>query len=228
MLTIQRNDTINSLKRTIINAGEAIGSINFVRLQRFTIFVKLHWQPMKKSEAYREMTDSELLAAVRDGDARAFDAIFLRWYPQVYKFLLALVKEEALAKDLSQSVFMKVWLHREWLDPSKSFKNYLLVLSRNGALDVFKSKRHLIMANVQVSHEEPSPDRTDHLAEFAEAQSRLLAAVKQMPPQRRAVFEMSRFRQLSSKEIADELGLSVRTVEKHLQLALDNLRDFLS
>ena len=183
---------------------------------------------MKKNDLYREMTDSELVAAVRSGDARAFDAIFLRWYPQVYRFLMALVKEEALAEDLSQSVFLKVWLQRELLDPSKSLKNYLLVLSRNGALDVFKSKRHLMKADIPAPVEKASSDRAEHLAEYSEAHARILRAVEQMPPQRRAVFEMSRFKQLSSKEIADAMGLSVRTVEKHLQLALTSIRNFFS
>ena len=102
------------------------------------------------------------------------------------------------------------------------------MLSRNSALDVFKSKRNLIMANMDTPSEKPSPDRTEDLAEFAETQSRLLQAIQQMPPQRRSVFVMSRFQHLSSEEIASNLGLSVRTVEKHLQLALDNIRKFLN
>ena len=78
---------------------------------------------MKVKESYREMTDSELVAAVRDGDGRAFDALFLRWYPQVYRFLRVLLKEDAVAEDLAQSVFVRVWLHRKRLDPAKSLKN---------------------------------------------------------------------------------------------------------
>ena len=183
---------------------------------------------MTKKETYREKTDAELVAAVRDGDARAFDALFLRWYPQVRKFLLTLVKVEALAEDLAQMVFMKVWLYRDRLDPAKSLKNYLLVLSRNGALDVFKSKRNLMMTDLAAPPEKTAPDHTEHQAEYAEAHSRILRAVEQMPAQRREVFRMSRFRQLSSEEIAAELGLSVRTVEKHLQLALKDLRKYLS
>lgn len=174
------------------------------------------------------MTDSQLVAAVRGGDSRAFNTIFLRWYPQVRRFLLSLVKEEALAEDLAQSVFIKVWLNRDRLDPSKSLKNYLLVLSRNSALDVFKSKRNLVMADLATPPEKPSSDRADFMAEFSEAQSRIHHAVEQMPPQRRTVFVMSRFQHLSSEEIADILGLSVRTVEKHIQLALENLRNFFS
>ena len=189
----------------------------------FSIFAKV-----KTKDTYREMTDSELVAAVRNSDTRAFNAVFLRWYPQVQKFLLALVKEGPLAEDLAQSVFMKVWLNRERLDPSKSLKNYLLVLSRNSALDVFKSKRHLINLDAPAPTERPSTDRTEYKAEFTEVQSRILHAVQQMPPQRRSVFMMSRFQQLSSEEIAEILGLSTRTVEKHIQLALENLRNFFS
>lgn len=183
---------------------------------------------MKAKEKYRELTDSELVAAIRGGDRAAFEAIFRRWYPQVQRFLLSLVKEETLSEDLSQSVFIKVWLNRQRLDPSKSLKNYLLVLSKNSALDVLKSKRYLMNLDVPAPVEKPSSDRTEHLAEYSETQSRLLRAVQQMPSQRRSVFMMSRFQHLSNKDIAETLGLSVRTVEKHLQLAINNLRNFLS
>ena len=84
------------------------------------------------------------------------------------------------------------------------------------------------MDNLDTPSEKPSSDRAEDLAEFAETQSRLIQAVQQMPPQRRSVFEMSRFQHLSSEEIASSLGLSVRTVEKHIQLALDNIRKFLN
>lgn len=174
------------------------------------------------------MADGELIAAVKKGDANAFDAIFRRWYPQVRKFLVTLVKEEALADDLAQSVFMKVWVYRDRLDPSKSLRNYLLVLSRNGALDVFKSKRQLMKTDLAAPPEGQALDRTEHHVEFIEAQARILRIVEQMPPQRQEIFKMSRFRQLSSEEIAAAMGLSVRTVEKHIQLALKDLRKYLN
>lgn len=179
-------------------------------------------------ESYREMTDSELVAAVRDGDGRAFDALFLRWYPQVYRFLRVLLKEDAVAEDLAQSVFVRVWLHRKRLDPAKSLKNYLFVLSRNGAMDVFKSKRYLVEESLERPPEEVSPDHTEYRTEFAETSNRVLRAVEKMPPQRRAVFAMNRYHQLTAEEIAELMGISVRTVEKHLQLALDDLRKFLT
>ena len=56
-------------------------------------------------DKYRIMSDSELTAAVRDSDDRAFNAMFLRWYPQVAKFPTSMVKDRALAEDLGWSEF---------------------------------------------------------------------------------------------------------------------------
>ena len=71
---------------------------------------------MKSKQAYNQFSDSELIAFVKKGDSRAFDAVFLRYYPQVHRFMQALVKDDTLAEDLSQMVFMKVWLYRDRLD----------------------------------------------------------------------------------------------------------------
>lgn len=181
-----------------------------------------------QADQYRKMSDGELTAAVRDGDDRAFNALFLRWYPQVAKFLTLLVKNPEQAEDLAQGVFMKVWLYRDRLDPSKSLKNYLFVLARNAALDVFKSKRHLVMADTATAPERPSQEMTEFNAEYTEANSLIRKLVNDMPPQRRQIFQMSRFQQLSHEEIARELNLSVRTVEKHIQLALQDIRKHLN
>lgn len=181
-----------------------------------------------KTAKYQTMSDGELTAAVRSGDDRAYDALFLRWYPQVHRFLLTLVKENALAEDLAQSVFMKLWLFRYRLNPAQSLKNYLLVLSRNAALDFFRSKYHSLQADLSTPPEFAAAERTEQKAEFTEMNARIRHAVEEMPAQRREVFKMSRYEQLSSEEIAEKLGLSVRTVEKHLQLALKDLRNFLS
>ena len=181
-----------------------------------------------RQDKYRRMQDGELIAAVKGGDDHAFDALFLRWYPQVEKFLFSLVHNLALAEDLAQSVFMKLWICRDRLDPAKSLKNYLFVLARNSALDVFKSKRHIVMADTATPPEKAAPDSAEHKAEYREANSRILRLVDDMPPQRRQIFRMSRYQQLSSEEIAEKLGISVRTVEKHIQLALQDLRKSLN
>ena len=180
------------------------------------------------SGKYKALSDSELIAAVKAGDERAFDALFLRWYPQVRKFLLILVKNKALAEDLAQTVFMKVWLYRDRLDPAKSLKNYLLVLSKNGALDVFKSKRFLTTDVKDAPIEKAGGDRAEYRMEYGEAYSRIVRAVEEMPDQRKQIFKMSRFQSMPNDRIAAELGLSVRTVEKHIQLALKDIRKYLS
>lgn len=174
------------------------------------------------------MSDSELTAAVREGNDRAFNAVFFRWYPQVANFLTALVKDRALAEDLAQGVFMKFWIYRENLEPSQSLKNWLFVLARNAALDIFKSKRHLMAAEASSLPDRQAPDRTEFQAEYEDMLSHIAQIVEKMPPQRRQIFEMSRHHQLSHEEIALSLGISVRTVEKHIQLALRDLRKHLS
>ena len=102
------------------------------------------------------------------------------------------------------------------------------MLARNGALDVFKSRRYLLKSDMATPPEKTGEDRAEHRVEYTETHMRLRRAVEEMPAQRRQVFRMSRFEQRSNEEIAAELNLSVRTVEKHIQLALQDLRKYFS
>jgi len=194
----------------------------------FCTFVAVSNEMDGQKGKYQAMSDGELTAAVRGGDDRAYDAVFLRWYPQVRRFLFMLVKENALAEDLAQGVFMKLWLFRARLNPAQSLKNYLMVLARNAALDFFRSKYHTLQTDQSFPPDPAASERAEQKAEYTETSIRIRQAVEEMPVLRREVFKMSRFEQLSNKEIAVRLGLSVRTVEKHIQLALKDLRTFLS
>lgn len=174
------------------------------------------------------MSDRELVLALKGGDMRAFESVFMRWYPQVFRFLKTIVKEKALAEDLAQMVFMKIWLYRDQLDESKSFKNYLFVLAKNGALDALKLKRCILMEDISSVSEPQTNEGAENLAEFSETNSRIYQIINEMPLQRRFVFNLSRFQNKSNKEISEMLGVSVRTVEKHIELALKDLRKYLS
>lgn len=173
----------------------------------------------------KTLSDNELVIAVKGGDTRAFDALFMRWYPQVKRFILSIIKDPAISEDLAQTVFIKVWNARGMLSPEKSLRNYLLVLSRNAVLDVLRSKQYLLRKDTpEAPLEISSSEQSNYRAEYMETYSSIMKIVSAMPPQRQAVFKMSRFQSKSAREIADSLGLSVRTVEKHLELAMKDLR----
>lgn len=178
---------------------------------------------------YHNLSDSDLVAAVKSGDTCAYDTLFLRWYPQVLKFITSLVKDYATAEDLCQVVFMKVWIYRDRLDALKSFKNYLFILARNAALDILKLRKlHLDINMNSFSESEESRALTEQCVERNEVNMRILKVTKDMPLKRRQVFHLSRIMALSNDEIAEKMGISVRTVEKHIQLALKDIRKILS
>lgn len=172
------------------------------------------------------MTDSEdriLVKRLKDGDKKAFRALFERYYPMFISFSRKMLKDEATAEDMIQNVFMKIWVGRENLNEDKNFRNYLLVSVRN---EIYQYFRHAF----KIEDSGKCPEvidgsmnvETDMSAR--ELQKNISAVISGMPQRRREIFNMSRHEKLSNKEIAQRLGLSVRTVEKHIENALADIR----
>ena len=182
---------------------------------------------MGKEKKNGRITDGELSAKIRSGDIGAYREVFLRHYTAIYRFLCLILKDRAAAEDLAQETFLKLWIRREGLDPGKSLKSYLYTMSRNAVLDYFRTHR-------KTTVELPSDSAlagnlsADGMTYFRQTSEQIDRAVDRMPLQRQKVFRMSRYDQLSSAEIARELGISRRTVEKHLSLALEDIRKHLS
>ena len=116
---------------------------------------------------------------------------------------------------------MKVWVNREKLDESLSIGNYLYVLVKRATFNFIRDRKFAESLTEELLNSE---SRTDNSIDARDAIRRIEDGVERLPAKRREVFLMSRKEGLSNKEIAEELSLSVKTVERHITLALSDLR----
>lgn len=164
------------------------------------------------------------LAALRRGDEAVFDAVFRRWYEPLCHYVARLTDDDMdEAEDLVQQVFVKLWEQRDRLDIAWSLKAYLYKAVHNAALNRLRAantrSKYLEYNAVQLENAPIQPD--DNARELTE---RLQKALDMLPPQCRHVFELSRFEDLKYREIADQLGISIKTVETQMGKALRLLR----
>ena len=160
------------------------------------------------------------------GSVPAYEMLFRKHYSRVKSFICMIVKDKDLAEDIAQDVFMKIWIGRAGLSADKSLRNLLFVMARNGAVNALKSMRNRTGTATMEEAETVGGGENDKVL-FNETEMLINSGIARMPAQRRQIFVMSRYRNMSNKEIADCLNLSVRTVEKHIQLALKDLRESL-
>lgn len=173
-------------------------------------------------------SDKQLIRSIRHGDSRAFEELFRKYYDRFYAFACALLNDGDAAEDILQNVFLKLWVGRERLDEDRSVSNYLLVSIRNEIYDYLYQKYNQSVVRCELPDVEDNSGDIEANMMGREASRTIEGIVRAMPPQRRRIFLMSRYRHLSSREIAEVLGLSERTVERHIYLALKDLKNTLS
>ncbi|MDL2319542.1 RNA polymerase sigma-70 factor [Alistipes sp. OttesenSCG-928-B03] len=167
--------------------------------------------------------DNTVVQALCGGDHRAYDKIFLKYYESSLAFVRSLVKREEDAEDIVTDVFVGLWANRERLDPTKNFNAYLYSVVRNAVFNYFRTNK------VRNNYVNSFPGNDPGLSadeEFIARETELLInlTVGRMPDQRKRVFELHQREGKSNAEIAELLGISRKAVEKHLRLALSDIR----
>lgn len=167
-----------------------------------------------------------LLRQLREGDMNSYETLFHRYYPSFFAFAKGMLKDAGAAEDIIQNVFMKIWIHREALDETMSIKNYIYVLSKREIFNYLRAKynTHVVLTEDMVTLESSSPDN-ELPTDYGELREAVQNVINSMPPKRKSIFCLSRFKSLSNQEIADKLGISIRTVEKHIELALRTFKE---
>ncbi len=180
---------------------------------------------MFKTRKILEQPDTpSLLAAIRRGDQPAFDAVFRQWYAPLCGYATRLTGGDSdEAEDLVQQAFVRLWEQRDRLDIAWSLKAYLYKTVHNAALNRLRSaqtrSKYLEFNAVQLENNRDLPDEG-----AGELNERLQKALDLLPPQCRHVFELSRFEELKYREIAEQLGISIKTVETQMGKALRLMR----
>ncbi|KAB7733030.1 RNA polymerase sigma-70 factor [Rudanella paleaurantiibacter] len=172
-----------------------------------------------------QLTDQQTLDAIREGNERVFETLFREHYAALCQYAFTLLRDRDDAEEEVQALFLTFWERRETLLISTSLKAYLFRSVHNRCLNRIK---HLSIREEHRQHvthvgEAPSLSPVDALA-GQELSERIDEAMKQLPEQCRRVFYLSRFEELRYGEIAERLGISVKTVENQIGKALRILR----
>lgn len=174
---------------------------------------------------YGKYDGNRLARMVKDGDKSAFDWFVLRYHTLTVRFLTGVTGNEEASRDLAQNVFLKIWTGRNRIDETRSLKSYLFTIAKNDALNYLKSKRGESGLSLWYGEDfEDVSSGADDSVIKGELISLLRDSIAKMPEQRRKVFMMHRLEEMNSSEIAELLGISKRTVDKHIQLADRDVR----
>jgi RNA polymerase sigma-70 factor (ECF subfamily) len=170
-----------------------------------------------------QLADEALVKMLTEDNDYALREIFCRYNGRLFKMAVSVLKDEAVAKDLVQELFIDLWRRRK----SSHIRNLSNYLSRAIKFQVLKQLRdnkiedhHVkLAANLQFANQ------TEDSLNREELETLLRKAVDELPARCREIFIRSRFENLSHKEIALQLGISTKTVETQISKALQFLRD---
>nr|WP_295863709.1 sigma-70 family RNA polymerase sigma factor [uncultured Chitinophaga sp.] len=165
------------------------------------------------------------IAALKEGNLLVFNEVYYAWHQRIYFFILQKTRSSFVAEEVTQLAFIKCWNYRESLSDDLSIELQLFRIARTTLIDHLRKETVYQEKVIHVidRYTLPADDLWGKLEE-KELQARLVNALKTMPPMRRKVFEMSRFKGMSHQQIAHELSLSPRTVETHIFQAVKQLR----
>ncbi len=181
--------------------------------------------PISNMKVITDNEEYKLLESLSEGDSKAFDILFISYYPKVKKYINGFIHDEVESENISQDIFMKLWDNRQNAKNIINFNSYLYVVSRNESLKVIaKSLKYRDISEVVNIYD---PESTDNDTFYNELVDVIQHEIDKMPERQKQVFEMSRRDGMSNDEISKTLNISKRTVEKHICNALSDLKKVL-
>ena len=178
--------------------------------------------PINTLQSYGDQT---LIDLWQRGDEMAFDTFYKRYIIQLIALITRKTGSEESAKELSQDVFLAVYLQKDNLQNIENFKAYLFGIAKN---KLFNYYRHQLVERKYrqnlLNRIEPIINDVKETVENKQLEQIIDQQVEQLPPKCREVFRLSRRENLSYKAIAERLKISENTVDQHIQKALRSIR----
>jgi RNA polymerase sigma-70 factor (ECF subfamily) len=183
------------------------------------------------------LSDQGLVRRILERDGRAFEALFERYGEMIRRYLARMVQDNAIAQDLVQEVFLRVWTRADQWDGRGSFKAWLYRIATNLALNHLRSARRRKEQPLEIAGEWDGADENavpvwvintgtpepEDVLEMAERHNRYRRLVDRLPEEKREVLHLVHEMEMSLQDAADELGIPEGTVKSRLYYAKQRL-----
>lgn len=185
---------------------------------------------MQKESINTSSPDLLLLSNLQSGNPKAFDLIFKKYYDNLCRFAFSIIHDADMSQSLVQNVFLRVWDRRFALGQINNLPGYLTTMVKNQISDYLKDQKNLSL-DLKRFPETQDDNKTEQEVFCKNFEECLIIAISKLSPRCKQAFELSRFENMSNKEIALEMNISIKGVEaligRSLKALRDELREFL-
>lgn len=181
-------------------------------------------------------TEAEINTRLASGDTKAYEDIFNLLYPRMLGYCKLFIKDNFKAEDLVQDCFVKLWNKRKTIKPDGNIEKFLFVMLRNHCLNFLRDNRinnYILELNDFHKNEIQQIYQLDFLEETEQSieeklNTLLLDAINNLPPRQKEIFVKAKIGGQNQKEVANELGINIKAVEKSITLSKRRIKDEIS
>lgn len=174
-------------------------------------------------------TERDMVIGLINSDESAFSQLYALYKDRLIYFAAKFIRSREFAEDIFQDTFTAIWQNRKFLDPNQSFSSYLHTIMKNRILNILSGidketelKKFILSEAIDYNNE-----TEDNIID-TDLNTILEKALEGLTPQQKKIFRLSRNEMKTHKEIADELGISVSTVQFHISNSLQTIRTYLA
>lgn len=174
------------------------------------------------------MQDKELFERIAKGDKQAFAIVYNEYYRPLCYYAFRFFQDEEAAEDIVQKTMVKLWVQRKNITNINSISSFLYRTVHNNSINELKHRQVIDKHAENVKSELDIMAYDDVDEEYENRVSKVLRdAIDSLPPKKSEIFKLKYYKGMKHKEIADQLGISYRTVETHIVKGLQKLRETL-
>ena len=169
------------------------------------------------------------IPALRKGEKKAYEVVYNEFFGVLYHLCLQYLHDEKASEEIVQDTFMKLWEIRATLNDQVNIRNFLYTITKNNCLNYLRnqkiSMKHMEnMKYLEMQFNYEAFDRLGNYLQFEELRNKIDEEISKLPAELIETFKLSRFEEMSYREIAEQQGISIKTVEARISKALRFLR----
>lgn len=184
-------------------------------------------RPEIRAGRMQATSDEELVKRIAKGDRLAMQVLFARHNTRIYRFVVGLVKDTAIAEDMISEVFIDLWRHADRFEGRSSVGTFLLAIARNKAISALRKRREDTLDEDVAGNIEDHADTPEVAVQKQDKGAALRGCIEKLSPEHREVIDLVYYQEKSVEEVADIVKIPEATVKTRMFYARKKLSELL-